>query len=139
MRPSILITVNNAGYQAMIDLNACAPSRPTRSVTPPSSEAEPVRHPVPAAPKQPRKALIVGAGSGNDAAGALRNGVEQVTAVEIDPVIIDCGRRYHPERPYDSPRVTLVNDDARSYFATSRDQVRRHLVRLARLAHDDRA
>jgi hypothetical protein len=46
--------------------------------------------------------------------------VEQVTAVEIDPVIMDFGRRYHPERPYDSPRVALVNDDARSYFATSR-------------------
>ena len=57
--------------------------------------------------------LIVGAGSGNDAAGALRNGVEDVVAVEIDPAIIDFGRQYHPEQPYDDPRVRVVNDDAR--------------------------
>ncbi len=37
----------------------------------------------------------------------------------IDPVIIEMGRRYHPERPYDSPRVTVVNDDARSFFAST--------------------
>jgi hypothetical protein len=66
----------------------------------------------------PRSMMIVGAGSGNDAAGALRNGVEHVTAVEIDPAIIEIGRRYHPERPYSSDRVKVVNDDARSYFAT---------------------
>jgi hypothetical protein len=62
--------------------------------------------------------LVVGAGSGNDAAGALRNGVERVVAVEIDPGIIEYGRRLHPERPYEDPRCTVVNDDARSYFAT---------------------
>ena len=32
------------------------------------------------------------------------------------------GRRYHPERPYDSPRVRLVNDDARSFFMTCRER-----------------
>ena len=63
--------------------------------------------------------LIVGAGSGNDAAAALRGGAQHVTAVEIDPVIVDMGQRLHPERPYASPRVTLVNDDARSFFATT--------------------
>jgi hypothetical protein len=52
-------------------------------------------------------------------AGALRGGAQQVTAVEIDPAIISFGRRYHPERPYDSSRVKVVTDDARSYFATS--------------------
>lgn len=62
------------------------------------------------------KVLIVGAGSGNDAAGALRNGVKRVDAVEIDPRIIDLGKRLHPERPYDSEHVNLINDDARSFF-----------------------
>ena len=62
--------------------------------------------------------LIVGSGSGNDVAGALRHAPEQVTAVEIDPVILEWGRRYHPEKPYDSPRVTVINDDARSFLAT---------------------
>jgi SAM-dependent methyltransferase len=60
--------------------------------------------------------LIVGAGSGNDAAGAVRNGVRHIDAVEIDPRIIDIGKKLHPERPYWSERVNVVNDDARSFF-----------------------
>jgi SAM-dependent methyltransferase len=64
--------------------------------------------------------LIVGAGAGNDAAGALRNGAQSVDAVEIDPLIIKIGRKLHPERPYDSERVNLINDDARSFFHRAR-------------------
>jgi len=60
--------------------------------------------------------LIVGAGAGNDAAGALRNGAERVDAVEIDPLILRIGKMLHPEQPYASERVTLINDDARSFF-----------------------
>jgi spermidine synthase len=71
---------------------------------------------------KPSTMLSIGAGSGNDVAGALRHGVESVTAVEIDPAIIAMGRQYHPERPYDSPRVRLVNDDARSFFMTCRER-----------------
>ena len=71
----------------------------------------------------PRTTLCIGAGSGNDVAGALRHGVEQITAVEIDPAIIAMGRRYHPEQPYNSPHVRLVNDDARSFFTTCRRTV----------------
>jgi len=52
----------------------------------------------------------------------LRNGVEKVIAVEIDPTIIQFGRKYHPEKPYDDSRVTIVNDDARSYFATTTEK-----------------
>ncbi len=60
--------------------------------------------------------LIVGAGTGNDVAAALRHGVKRIDAVEIDPVILDLGGRLHPELPYKSDRVRLVNEDARSYF-----------------------
>ncbi len=61
--------------------------------------------------------LIVGAGTGNDVAGALRAGAEHVTAVEIDPLILQIGEELHPERPYGNPaRVTEVNQDARSFF-----------------------
>lgn len=67
----------------------------------------------------PKSALVVGAGSGNDAAGALRNHLERVVAVEIDPAIIRLGKRFHPEQPYSDPRCVVVNDDARSYFATT--------------------
>jgi hypothetical protein len=61
--------------------------------------------------------LVVGAGTGNDVAGALRAGAGHVTAVEIDPRILDLGRRLHPEQPYADPsRVTLVVEDARTFF-----------------------
>jgi SAM-dependent methyltransferase len=60
--------------------------------------------------------LILGGGSGNDAAAALRNGSERVDVVEIDPAIVQIGRKLHPEKPYDSPKVNLVVDDARSFL-----------------------
>jgi SAM-dependent methyltransferase len=63
--------------------------------------------------------LVVGAGAGNDVASALRHGVEHVDAVEIDPEIARLGLNLHRERPYQSSRVTLVIDDARSYFEKS--------------------
>lgn len=64
--------------------------------------------------------LIVGAGTGNDVAGALRNDAQHIDAVEIDPVIIRVGERLHPEQPYASDRVNRINDDARSFFHRTR-------------------
>lgn len=70
---------------------------------------------------KPERVAIVGAGSGNDVAGALRAGVGAVDAVEIDPVIVALGRENHPERPYDDQRVRVIVNDARSHFrATDR-------------------
>jgi SAM-dependent methyltransferase len=62
------------------------------------------------------RALVVGAGTGNDVQAALRNGYRRVTSVDIDGQIIALGRRLHPERPYDDPRVEAVVDDARAFF-----------------------
>jgi hypothetical protein len=70
----------------------------------------------------PHSYLIVGAGAGNDAAGGMRHGVKEITAVEIDPAIISIGRKYHPESPYSSTKVRIVNDDARSFFATTNEK-----------------
>jgi predicted membrane-bound spermidine synthase len=64
--------------------------------------------------------LILGAGSGTDVAAALRHGAKHVDAVEIDPTIIRLGRALHPDRPYDDPRVTIVNDDARHFLRTTK-------------------
>jgi SAM-dependent methyltransferase len=64
----------------------------------------------------PGRILVVGAGTGNDVAAALRRTDRPVTAVEIDPAIAELGRRLHAESPYADPRVTLVIDDARSFF-----------------------
>jgi SAM-dependent methyltransferase len=67
----------------------------------------------------PRNVLVLGSGMGNDVAAALRNGAEHVTAVDIDPLIIRLGTQLHPEHPYSSPRVTVVNDDARAFIRNS--------------------
>jgi hypothetical protein len=122
IRPGVpgdyILTVNNYGYQGMLDL------RPERT------RAEPGKFPPALAGysqydlptrfhPDPQRVLLVGAGTGNDAAGALRGGASRITAVEIDPAIIELGRRFHPERPYDEPSVTVVNDDARSFFSRS--------------------
>jgi SAM-dependent methyltransferase len=63
----------------------------------------------------PGSVLLLGAGTGNDAAAALRNGAGDITAVEIDPLILQLGRKLHFEQPYSSPRVHVILNDARSY------------------------
>ena len=60
--------------------------------------------------------LVVGAGTGNDVAAALRHGAQHVDAVEIDPVIVRLGLEHHPEHPYNSPRVSVIVNDARAFF-----------------------
>jgi len=66
--------------------------------------------------------LIVGAGSGNDSAHALWHGATRIDAVEIDPAIARLGRQYHPNRPYDDPRVHLTIDDGRHFLERSTRQ-----------------
>ncbi len=60
--------------------------------------------------------LIVGAGSGSDAALALAHGVDRVDAVEIDPRIYQLGERYNPNHPYEDPRVRRYIDDGRAFM-----------------------
>lgn len=67
----------------------------------------------------PGRVAILGAGTGNDVAAALRVGAEHVDAIEIDPVILRLGALYHPERPYDDPRVRGIVNDARTYLRTT--------------------
>ena len=66
--------------------------------------------------RPPGRVLVLGAGTGNDVAAALEMGAEHVDAVEIDPDILDLGRSLHPARPYDSPKVRVVNTDARAFL-----------------------
>jgi SAM-dependent methyltransferase len=65
--------------------------------------------------------MIIGAGSGNDVAAALRAGAKRVDAVEIDPRINELGRRLHPDQPYADARVSIHLDDGRS-FARNTDR-----------------
>lgn len=115
-----LVNVNNVSYQGMIDLSPEG-LRNNPGIRP--EEHGMGQYDVPMLFRPGAKnVLIVGAGSGNDAAGALRGGAGVVTAVEIDPAIVMLGRDKHPERPYDDPCVRVVVDDARSFFATTRQR-----------------
>jgi hypothetical protein len=102
------LNVNESGHQAML----------------PSDEKEPFY----SKPydlfgqNQFQNALIIGAGSGSDTAIALKNGVGHVDAVEIDPVIAQLGREYHPEQPFSDPRVAVHIDDGRAFLRNSQDK-----------------
>ena len=67
----------------------------------------------------PRRVLVVGAGSGSDVALALRRGASQVDAVEIDPRLLEMGRRYNPNQPYADRRVSTHVDDGRAFLERS--------------------
>ena len=62
---------------------------------------------------------VVGSGTGNDVAAALRAGAGRVDAIEIDPAILMLGRFNHPEKPYGDPRTHASNNDARSFLRTT--------------------
>jgi len=66
--------------------------------------------------------LIIGAGNGNDVAVALSEGARHVDAVEIDPLLVQIGRQYHPARPYQSPRVATHVTDGRQYLQDTRQR-----------------
>ncbi len=66
------------------------------------------------------RVLIIGAGTGNDVAAALRAQCASIDAVEIDPAIAGLGRQLHPERPYDSSKVRLHINDGRAFFHQAR-------------------
>ena len=72
--------------------------------------------------KKIKKILIVAGGAGNDVAAANRYNIENITAVEIDPVIADIGKKYHPEAPYTNNNVKLVIDDARSFIKNTEEK-----------------
>jgi len=72
--------------------------------------------------RAPNRVLVLGAGTGNDVATALANGAQHVDAVEIDPIIIEMGRALHPDRPYLSPRVRVINDDARAFLRNTTER-----------------
>ena len=72
--------------------------------------------------QRPKRVLVLGAGTGNDVAVALDEGAEQVDAVEIDPEILKIGKDIHPDRPYLSARVRVINTDARSFLNESQEK-----------------
>jgi len=111
-----MVLVNNVGYQGVLDLPSADPAA-LKSGDPGPISSFSIYDVPPLLQPDPKRALVVGSGTGNDIAAMLRNGAEHVTAVDIDPEILSLGKKYHPNKPYDSERVEAVNADARSFFA----------------------
>jgi len=109
-----LMRVNHALYQKIVNLSDEFLARHPRAMKEPPDE-NPYNLPFRFAVPDPA-VMVVGSGTGNDVAAALRHGSSRVDAVEIDPAILGLGKREHPEHPYDSPRVSIHVDDARAFL-----------------------
>ena len=108
------IRVNHTSYQTMVNLSPDFLSRHPGLLAEAPDE-NPYNLPFRFAPPNPN-VLIVGSGTGNDVAAALRHQSRHVDAVEIDPKILELGRHRHPEHPYDDPRVSTHLTDARAFM-----------------------
>lgn len=71
-----------------------------------------------------KRILIIGAGNGNDVARALlwADPDAKIDAVEIDPVIQKLGEKYHPDRPFQDPRVTAHINDGRNFLRDAKPE-----------------
>lgn len=107
-KPSRKIAVNTIGHQSMVPYDEAGSVYSLIHLLQQRSGGEPFED-----------VLMIGAGSGNDVAHALRFGVKNIDAVEIDPAIQEIGIRCHPDRPYDDPRVKLHLDDGRHFLRTT--------------------
>lgn len=109
----LLILANGSLHQQAIDLRAANHAGKSDDQT---RIFQGYRLPFDLLKRPPRRALVLGAGSGNDVTVLLDAGVPEIHAVEIDPVIIELGRSGHPARPYADPRVIIHNTDARAFL-----------------------
>ena len=61
--------------------------------------------------------LVIGAGGGKDIGLALLGGAQQITAVEVNPAVVDVTRHYADYNGHilDLPQVRLIEGDARTF------------------------
>ena len=102
--PALYVSANNIPYQAARSLAVMHKQK--------AFYFYPYRHVTKAALDN---VLIIGSGTGNDAAVALSEGARHVDTVEIDPLLVRIGHA-HPNHPYSSPRLTAHVDDGRAYL-----------------------
>jgi len=136
------LEVNNVGYMALLNISNDYTNKAKEELAMLYKNNSPVdinfsnNYSLPYKFKPlPQDVLIIGAGAGNDAAAAVREskklfelsrlGLTQeqylqiaprIDAVEIDPTIIEIGRKYHHEKPYSEPNVNVAIDDGRSFM-----------------------
>jgi spermidine synthase len=109
-----IIRVNHVGYQVIVNLSSDFLGRHP-GLLDEAPDENPYNLPFRFTSPNP-SVLIVGSGTGNDVAAALRHQARAVDAVEIDPKILDLGRSHHPEHPYSNPRVSAHLTDARAFM-----------------------
>jgi len=109
-----IIRVNHVGYQAIVNLSSDFLGRHP-GLLDEAPDENPYNLPFRFTSPNP-SVLIVGSGTGNDVAAAVRHQARAVDAVEIDPKILALGRSHHPEHPYSDPRVSAHLTDARAFM-----------------------
>jgi spermidine synthase len=107
------IDVNHVGHQTIVNLSPEFLNRHPGLLQVPAEDS-PYNLPFRFTVTNP-SVLVVGSGSGNDVAGAIRGNSRSIDAVEIDPAILGLGRM-HPEKPYESSTVTAHLADARAFM-----------------------
>lgn len=106
-----LVTTNNSGYQQIQNNSPSLHKGELDALALSQYDLAARLHP------NPKRVLIGGVGTGNDLAGAVRQvGDAQIVGVEIDPLIAELGKEYHPEKPYQNPNVEVIIEDARAAF-----------------------
>jgi hypothetical protein len=111
--PYYRISYTKAGDQYSVNVNGI----PHQNIIPARKLQKVYSQPYLDAPANPlRNVLIVGAGTGDDVANALRHGARHVDAVEIDPQLHQLGVRLNPDHPYQDPRVTVHINDGRAFL-----------------------
>src|SRR5438105_4287048 len=135
--PALAIVVVLLGLEAIVPTDSWAPYYTLRLITQPSGAVALFVNGIPhqtmeAAARRidtltlyglvyqrtrstPKRVLIVGAGTGVDVAVALKEGVQHVDAVEIDPRIHAIALQ-NPDRPFQDPRVTSYINDGRAFL-----------------------
>ena len=107
-----------------------------------AQDAFPERHAVAAYYEMPyrlhpaaKRVAIVGAGTGNDVAAALRMGVPHVDAMRSTRPSCDCGRSAHPGAPVCRPPCYDVRERCQNLPALESRHLRPDRLRGARFAH----
>lgn len=108
------LSANRAFYQYYLDLKPDSPWSSTVLIDSIRKD-----YSLPFSFNASKDVLILGCGTGQNVSSALEAGAEHIDAVEIDPVILQVGKKYNPDLC--SPKVNIICDDAR-HFTSNTDK-----------------